>query len=265
MDLAQLRRRAVFDRLAARLSADTAGGWILKGGVALEFRLRDRARATKDLDLAVRATDLDGHAIRDALLDALSEDPDEDWFTFRVASPVNLAADIAGRPAWRFSVEAGLAGRPFASIRLDVAARGEEIAATERLALPGVLEHAGIPARTIEAVDRRQHFAEKLHAFTRDYGDRPNTRVKDLADLVLLIETGLAPDFELHSVVQHVFSVRATHSLPNVLPDPPPLWRETYPPLADGLTETAPTLEAALDLLRDFWAKASTTTTGTEL
>ncbi|MFI5990814.1 nucleotidyl transferase AbiEii/AbiGii toxin family protein [Streptomyces sp. AM 4-1-1] len=264
-DLGRLRRRVVFDRLAARLSADPDGEWILKGGAALEFRLRNRARATKDLDLAVRATDLDGDAIRDALLDAVGEDPDGDWFTFRIAPPVALAADAAGRPAWRFSVEAGLAGKPFAGIRLDVAARAEELAATEPLALLGVLEFAGIPARTIEAVDRRQHFAEKLHAFSRDYGDRPNTRVKDLADLVLLIETGLVPDRELYDVVEHVFTVRATHPLPSALPDPPPLWRETYPSLADGLTETTPSLDAALALLRVFWDKAVADTTGTEL
>lgn len=264
-DLGRLRRRVVFDRLAARLSADLAGEWILKGGAALEFRLRDRARATKDLDLAVRAEGRDGNAMRDALIDALAEDPDGDWFTFRVAAPVALVSDAAGRPAWRFSVEAGLAGKPFAGIRLDVAARGEEVAATEPLSLFGVLEFAGIPARAIEAVDRRQHFAEKLHAFSRDYGDRPNTRVKDLADLVLLIETGLTPDRELYGVVQHVFIVRATHPVPSALPDPPPLWRETYPPLAERLTETAPSLDAALGLLRDFWDKAVANTTGTEL
>ncbi|MFF5424519.1 MULTISPECIES: nucleotidyl transferase AbiEii/AbiGii toxin family protein [unclassified Streptomyces] len=264
-DLGRLRRRVVFDRLATRLSADSEGEWILKGGAALEFRLRDRARATKDLDLAVRATDLNGDTVRDALLDALGEDPDGDWFAFRIAPPVALAADAGGRPAWRFSVEARLAGKPFAGIRLDVAARGEEVATTEPLALLGVLDFAGIPARTIEAVDRRQHFAEKLHAFSRDYGDRPNTRVKDLADLVLLIETGLNPDRELHDVVRHVFTVRATHSLPHALPDPPPVWRETYPSLAYGLTETAPSLDAALNLLRTFWGKAVADTTGTEL
>ncbi|MFJ9719270.1 nucleotidyl transferase AbiEii/AbiGii toxin family protein [Streptomyces sp. NPDC101213] len=264
-DLGRLRRRAVFDRLAARLSADPEGEWILKGGAALEFRLRDRARATKDLDLATRSSDVDGNTVRDALLDALGEDPDGDWFTFRVASPVALAADTGGRPAWRFSVEARLAGKPFAGVRLDVAARGEEVAATEPLPLLGVLEFAGIPARAIEAVDRRQHFAEKLHAFTRDYGDRPNTRVKDLADLILLIETGLLPNHELHDVVRHVFTVRATHPLPYPLPDPPPLWRDTYPPLANGLTETAPSLDAALDVLRTFWTKTVADTTETEL
>lgn len=49
-------------------------------------------------------------------------------------------------------------------------------------------------ARTIESAHRRQHFAEKLHALTRDYGMRPNTRVKDLVDLLLLIHDRLLPD-----------------------------------------------------------------------
>ncbi|RSM62366.1 hypothetical protein DMH03_09630 [Amycolatopsis sp. WAC 01376] len=265
MELGRLRRRVIFDRLAVRLSADPEGEWILKGGAALEFRLRNRARATKDLDLAVRAADMDGNAMRDALLDALTADPDGDWFTFRVGPPAELAADSAGRPAWRFSVEAGLAGKPFAGVRLDVAARSEELAATESLTLLGVLDFAGIPPRRIEAVDRRQHFAEKLHAFTRDYGDRPNTRVKDLADLVLLIESGLAPDRGLWGVVQHVFAVRATHPLPDVLPDPPPLWREAYPSLAADLTDTAADLDIALGLLRAFWTKSLNDTTGTDL
>ncbi|MBT2390676.1 nucleotidyl transferase AbiEii/AbiGii toxin family protein [Streptomyces sp. ISL-1] len=263
-DLGRVRRPVVFDRLAARLSADADGEWILKGGAALEFRLRNPARATKDLDLAVLAVGLNGRAIREALLDTLTEDPDGDWFTFRVVPPVALAVDSAERPAWRLSVEAGLAGKPFAGVRLDVAARAEEVTATEQLSLLGVLDFAGTPARMIEAVDRRPHFAEELHAFTRDDGDRPNTRVKDRADLVLLIENGLAPDRELDGVVQHVFTIRATHPLPSNLPGPPPLWHETYPPLVDGLTETTPTLGSALDLVRGFWNKAVDDTTRTD-
>jgi hypothetical protein len=159
-------------------------------------------------------------------------------------------------------VEAHLGGKPFAGIRLDVVARIDEVAATEQLPLLGVLEFAGIPPRTMEVVDRRQHFAEKLHALTRDYGGRPNTRAKDLADLVLLIETGLTPDGKLHDVVRHVFGVRATHPVPDDLPDPPPRWREEYPALAGGLTETAPTLEAALLAVRTFWVRTTSHAAG---
>lgn len=141
-------------------------------------------------------------------------------------------------------------------MRIDVVVRSEEISHTELLSLPNMLAFAGTPQRKIEAVDRHQHFAEKIHAFTRGYGDRPNTRVKDLVDLVLLIESGLSPDTAVVNAVRHVFAVRATHRVPDTLPDLPPAWMETYPDMAEGLTETSPRLEAALDLVRGFWTAA---------
>jgi hypothetical protein len=259
-DLARRRRLVVFDRIAARLSADPAAGWVLKGGAVMEFRLCGRARMTKDMDLAARPDGepgLVGPAVRELLIDGLAVDEDGDGFLFQVSPPIDLNADTAGRGGWRFSVEARLAGRIFATVRIDVVARGEEIALTERLPLPNTLSFAGTPPRDIEAVDRRQHFAEKLHAFTRDYGDRPNTRVKDLVDLVLLIESGLAPDASVVDAVRHVFAVRATHEVPAMLPEPPPSWVHTYPELAEGLTETPSRLDAAFDLVREFWRAAS--------
>ncbi|MEU9707218.1 nucleotidyl transferase AbiEii/AbiGii toxin family protein [Streptomyces sp. NPDC047967] len=259
-DLARRRRLVVFDRLAARLADDRVGGWVLKGGAVMEFRFTGRARTTKDLDLAVRpkptSGDLDGDAVRELLIEALDRDLDADGFRFRVAAPVALKTDVAGRGGWRFSVEAHLAGKVFAGVRVDVVDRGEEISLTELLPLPNTLEFAGSPARAIEAVDRRQHFAEKLHALTRDYGDRPNTRVKDLVDLVLLIESGLSGNMDLLKAVRHVFAVRATHEIPLVLHDPPPRWRDDYPEIAEELaTGIPPTLDAAMALVRELWAR----------
>ena len=150
----------------------------------------------------------------------------------------------------------GSRASPFAGIRLDVTARGEELAVTEQLELPGSLKFADIPARSIEAVERRQHFAEKLHALTRDYGNRPNTRVKDLVDLVLLIEDGLPANNALVDVVRHVFTVRDTHPCPGSIADPPPRWRTEYPEIAGRLTETDSNLQSALELLRGFWSAA---------
>ncbi|WP_410874543.1 nucleotidyl transferase AbiEii/AbiGii toxin family protein [Nocardia sp. A7] len=250
----------VFDRVATRLAADPTAGWVLKGGAVMEFRLRGRARMTKDMDLAARPDnepELDGPAVRELLIDGLALDEDSDGFVFVVSPAIDLKADIAGRGGWRFSVEANLAGRIFATVRIDVVARGEEIALTERLPLPNTLGFAGTPPRDIEAVDRRQHFAEKLHAFTRDYGDRPNTRVKDLVDVVLLIENGLVPDKSVVDTVRHVFAVRATHDVPTRLPEPPPGWAHTYPELAAGLTEAPARLDAAFDLVGEFWREAT--------
>jgi len=231
---------------------------VLKGGTSLEFRLGLRARATKDLDLALRHGPSDGDAMREELIETLTVDVDQDSFVFIVGPSTPLEPDAAGNPGWRFPVNGSLGGKTFAQIRMDVVLRGEELVATEQIMLPGMLAFAGIQPRTIESVDRRQHFAEKLHALTRDYGNRPNTRVKDLLDLILLIEDGLSADQYLLDVVKHVFAVRATHPVPSAIPDPPPAWMTEYPKLAN-ITLAKAELSSALDKLRAFWAQTLTT------
>jgi predicted nucleotidyltransferase component of viral defense system len=255
-DLGRLRRNVVFDRVAARLASAPGDPWILKGGAAMEFRLAQRARMTKDLDVVLKTDLFAPEDVREVLIDCLAEDRDGDGFTFRVGPGVALAADRAERPAWRLSVDAWLAGKQFGTVRLDIALRSAELAGTEKLRLPGTLSFADIPVGTIEAVDRRQHFAEKLHALTREYPDRANTRIKDLVDLVLLIETGLIADSTLTHTVRHVFTVRATHPYPGLIPDPPESWRRGYPAIAAGLTRTPAELAPALTMLRAFWAAA---------
>jgi len=258
IDHMRLRRIVVFDRIAARLSV-AEKEWVLKGGAALEFRLGLRARATKDLDLVLRSELSDGATIRDVLIETLTFDVDRDRFVFTVGRPTELATDAAGNPGWRFPVDGALAGKTFIAVKMDIVLRPVELAATERISLPGKLEFAGIRPRTIESADRRQHFAEKLHALTRDYGLRPNTRVKDLVDLILLIQDGLSPDEHLLAVVRHVFTVRATHQVPTGIPDPPPAWRDEYPAIAASAELNEQDLPAALDTLRAFWAQAIST------
>ena len=41
-----------FERMLARLVERAPGAWILKGGFALDLRLGNRARTTRDVDLA---------------------------------------------------------------------------------------------------------------------------------------------------------------------------------------------------------------------
>lgn len=262
-DLARRRRVVVFERIAARLAEDTTSGWVLKGGAVMEFRLRERARTTRDIDFVVRGDSdpgFDGPTVRNVLIEALAADLDNDYFRFEISLPTKLQADTAGRGGWRYTVRAMLAGRVFDVVRVDVVARAEEILHTERLPLSNALEFAGIPQGHIEAVDRRQHFAEKLHALTRDYGNQPNTRVKDLVDLVLIIESGVEPDATLSNAARHVFEVRATHQLPTRIPDPPPAWNEVYPDIAEALTVTKAQFPAGLALVRRFWAKAQADT-----
>lgn len=254
IDLERLRRRAAFERLLVRLELGAPHRWVVKGGMALELRLGDRARSTRDLDLALRDAHGDGSAVRELLIDCLSVAYEEDGFDFRVGKPTTITLDEAGRPGWRFPVEARMAGRRFANVRLDVVARDDEVSKTQRIALPGVLDFAGLARHEVEVVDTGQHFAEKVHAFTRRYGDRPNTRVRDLPDMVLLIDEGLEPTRELLAIVSRLFETRADPAMPQELPDPPAFWREQYPAFAAELDVSAQTFDEAMTVIGTFWS-----------
>lgn len=261
-----LRRRLAFTRLLVRLVDQDPDIWVLKGGMAVELRRPGLARSTRDLDLVLRpgliADPSDPQELHGALVDALLEDPDGDGLVFTVSSPTRLRDDAYGRPAWRFPVACRLAGRPLAAIKVDVVARPEEIGGVERHELPDVLGFAGKPTRTIWVADLRQQYAEKLHALTRIYETGESTRVKDLVDLVLLIEDGVAADAALLTRVRHVFTVRRAHPLPGELPDPPTAWREPYAALTTeiGLTVTSHT--DAHSIVAAHWRQARTATEG---
>ena len=53
-DLQRLRRQVSFDRLLARFFKKRNAPWLLKGGYAMELRLRT-ARTTKDVDISLPA------------------------------------------------------------------------------------------------------------------------------------------------------------------------------------------------------------------
>lgn len=255
VQLDKLRRMVVFERMLARLEADVPGRWIVKGGTALEIRMPGRARRTRDLDMATREYHRDGDHVKDDLERALARDPFGDWFEFRVTDPRPLEGeDEGGESGWRYGIHCLLDGRTFARVRVDVVSRSEEIAATSRARIEGLLDFAGLPPVEVEIVDRRQHFAEKLHAYTRTYGDRPNSRVRDLVDMVLLIEDGLQPDVGLFDVVQHLFRVRGTHEMSLDLPDPPAGWAGSYEGLAAEVAVGPKSLADAVTYVRTHWA-----------
>lgn len=51
VSLVRLRKAVAFDRLLGRLLVAAPGRWVLKGAVALDFRMGERTRTTKDMDL----------------------------------------------------------------------------------------------------------------------------------------------------------------------------------------------------------------------
>jgi Nucleotidyl transferase AbiEii toxin, Type IV TA system len=87
----------------------------------------------------------------------------------------------------RFPVDARLDGRTFVKFHLDLGVGDEVLEPLESIEGETGFGFAGIPAVVVPALSVEQHWAEKFHAYTRPR-ETPNIRVRDLVDLVLILE-----------------------------------------------------------------------------
>ncbi len=228
--LARDRKRIAFDRLLARLLAVAPEQWLLKGGFALELRLAERARTTKDVDIDWQA---DEEQLLDTLIDAASHDTG-DFFVFTVER-ISAPEDRLGG-SHRFRITASLAGRLFETFLLDVGFRRDEQVAADTLTTDALLAFAEIPPVEVLAIPLELQVAEKLHAYTRIYErGRPSTRAKDLIDLTLIAELSPLDAEALHLAIKTTFTRRNTHPPPTVLPQPPQEWATQYRRLAEAV------------------------------
>lgn len=230
LPVTRLRKAVVFERMLARLVRADTGRWVLKGAVALEFRRGGQSRATKDLDLGYAQAGADALAT----LRAAARQDLEDAFVFTVEKAPEVSEDDPG--AVRFLVRAELAGRTFDEMRVDVAFGDPLIGTPESVKGPGLLEFAGIEAPIIPVLPIEQHVAEKVHAFTRTYGEgKVSSRPKDLIDLVLIGSFARLDANWLRKTLEHIFTARGSHPLPTALPAPPLEWSTPYRRMAEDV------------------------------
>jgi hypothetical protein len=241
------------ERILARLQAAEPDAWVLKGGMALEVRLGDRARLTKDIDVGLRSPAGNAEALHDRLVAALAGDGQGDMFAFSPELPAPLADDTA---TWRVRIAARLAGTPFGRVQLDVALRPFELDATDMLTMPNSLGFAGVPDVQFEVVDLHRHAAEKFHAMLREFGDRENSRVRDLVDLVLLVELDLLDDAKLGAALSRVRTERENVPPPEALPSLPEAWPTRYERLAAELDLASMSFADAEALVAIVWRRA---------
>lgn len=239
--LVRRRKFMIFDRLLARLLVVAPERWLLKGAVALEFRLSDKARATVDLDLYYYENE---QAATTDLIKAQSLDLG-DYFTFSIERTTRLDKLIDAL-AVRYRVEARLDGRRFEFVTLDVGFDQHRNVMPDFITGPDLFSFAGIPPIQVPAIPLETHVAEKLHAYTRVYSDgRQSTRVKDLVDLVLILENCTFESQALRSAIDATFASRAVQAVPESLPQPPPDWKPAYRVYAVE-TGLDPDIEAAV-------------------
>jgi len=237
LDVLRLRRHVAFDRFLARFFPRHAIQFILKGGYALELWL-DHARTTKDIDLSFN---VDMNELRSSkeistpdtlqeFLQKIVSVDNKDFFEFVIGKAV-LDLENAPHGGWRFPVEARLAGYVFIRFAIDIAVGDAWLEPHKLVQAIDWFGFAGIEAPRIPVISREQQFAEKLHAYTR-LRQTPNSRVKDLVDLLLLIRMrGLDP-IKIKEAAVKTFALRGTHPFPPPLPLPPANWGTPFRKLA---------------------------------
>ncbi len=222
--VSRARKMLAFDRLLARLREQAPDGWVLKGGFALEVRLGDAARATRDIDVDWSMSLED---VTEAMLGAAARDLG-DHFVFAV----ERVGEGPDRDGTRFHVDAYVAGRLFEQLAIDVGVLDALPGGAVNLEVPNLLAFAGVPATTVRATSLGRHLAEKLHAYTRSYGGGVSSRPKDLIDLVLIADLADFDALALHDEFVTLFAERDTHAVPTRVPAPPADWSRPYAALA---------------------------------
>lgn len=248
IDLQRLRRLVAFDRLLARIMQSKAKQWVLKGGYAMELRMKE-ARTTKDIDLVIEDPKQIGHhneSLRDILLEELREQALKDlgdYFVFMIGQPT---MDIEAAPygGARYPVDARMDGRRFENFHLDIGVGDAVMDPLESIQTRDWLGFAGIAPPTVELLSKEQQFAEKLHAYTLPGRTRPNSRVKDLVDIMLLLQRGDLNNQRIKESLAVVFAKRRTHQLPETLNQPPDNWTPVFNKMAEECNITTSIEEA---------------------
>lgn len=232
----RLRKRVSFERYLARLQRVSPDDWVLKGGFALELRLGDIARTTKDIDVDWSVGETDAVEL---LLDAADADLG-DFFDFSIERAQGVGPDPEGQ-GQRWRLTARMDGREFDTVLVDIGLNKVPIGKPVRLELPKTLEFAGVSSASIPSLSLEQHIAEKVHAYTRTYGPsaKASSRVKDLVDIALVAVSLAVEAKKLQIALAEIFRQRATHELPPSLPAPPSDWARPWRDLTKDLPVSA--------------------------
>jgi hypothetical protein len=157
----------------------------------------------------------------------------------------------------RYRVRAELAGRRFEEVMVDIGFSDPLKWKPDPIRGPDLLAFADIEPIEVPVLPLEQHIAEKVHAYTRTYGQgRRSSRAKDLVDLVLVKQLMVLDAARLRSALVGVFEGRPQQGLPDRLPPPPTDWAVPYqklakevgidPDLRAGYAEAAALLDPAL-------------------
>ena len=204
--------------LERALAEGILGNYYLKGGVAMELRFAQRARATKDLDIGIDGT-------RTSRLQTLSSALSFgfDQFTFRVKAQTR---EMEQADTIRVQVAVQYRTRAWQTIEVDLGpAKLDHIDLIE----PRVhgLAELGIPVVSpVRCLNLADQIAQKLHACT---GPVSAGRARDVLDILLIDTLGELDYRAAAEASRRVFEERGTHEFPPKAAIPPEWYRNWRP------------------------------------
>jgi len=174
-----------------------------------------------------------------------------DWFEFEVGEPVEAAT---GAPAsgFRFPIRCLLDGRQFETFHLDAGYGDPIIEVPDVLTAPDLLGFAEIAPATVRCYPLTTQIAEKLHTYTRTYASGETSRARDVADILLAASLMEFNSAKLRQAIEATFQARASHAIPQEMPDPPTPITASYRELARELDLPWPTIEEAGQAVAQF-------------
>lgn len=191
-------RSFYFDRFLCRVFSETPPAFVLKGGQGMLARTVG-TRATRDIDLLFKKQDLD-EAVEE--LKRVASIDLEDFITYRFESARPIAVTQEYRDGVNVEFVPLLGSKAQQKISVDLVV--DQIACEN----PDVID----PVNRLEIADLKVAYysvypivctiADKICAVTQCYPDnRPSSRVKDLVDLVIILNTQSFEAAPLHNQI----------------------------------------------------------------
>lgn len=227
LDQERLRRwisfLAVCGVLECAVSEGILDNYYLKGGVAMELRFAESARATKDLDIGMAG---DSAERLTRFQNAVSLGFDD--FSFEVkAKPITMERidTIRLELAVRYQT------RSWQTIDVDLGPAGIGEIDLVDPQIPGLAEMGLRTPTPIRCLSISEQIAQKLHACTGPY---KKGRARDILDILLMEMLGQLDLAAIRKAAEQVFQQRATHSFPPAI-EIAPEWEPELEALAVNL------------------------------
>jgi hypothetical protein len=199
------------------------GNYYLKGGVAMELRFAEGARATKDVDIGLageRAERL--QTFRDALALGFDE------FSFQLKGKP-LSMDNAD--AVRLELGVLYRTRAWQTIDVDLGPAGSGAVDLVEPTIRGLSAMGLRIPSPVRCLNLSEQVAQKLHACTGPYS---KGRARDVLDILLIDLLGKIDATAVRAAAEHVFAQRGTHAFPPTIQIPDE-WKPELEALAKDL------------------------------